>query len=209
LRGQGFEFRLGTQVREARVARKKVRVTVAGQDREEILTFDRLLVSVGRCPLTQGLGLENLGIRTDPRSGRIPVDESYQTQVPGIYAIGDLVSGPMLAHKASAEGIAAVENMAGRHGEVNYDTIPAVVYTAPEVASVGLTEEQVKERQIPFCVGTYPFTAEIPVHAARTRYRPFSTALNLATFSVICGRSDEPNQESFEMLIIKFETGPA
>jgi dihydrolipoamide dehydrogenase len=158
LRGQGFEFRLGTQVREAKVSGKKVRVKVAGQEREETLTFDRLLVSVGRRPLTRGLGLETVGIQTDPRSGRILVDDTYQTSVPGIYAIGDLVPGPMLAHKASAEGIAAVESMAGRHGEVNYDTIPSVVYTAPEVASVGLTEEQVKERQIPYCVGTYPFT---------------------------------------------------
>jgi dihydrolipoamide dehydrogenase len=158
LRGQGFEFRLGTRVREAKVARKKVQVQVAEGDREETLTFDRLLVSVGRRPMTQGLGLEAFGIETDPRSGRIKVDESFQTNVPGIYAIGDLVPGPMLAHKASAEGIAAVESMAGRHGEVNYDTIPAVVYTAPEVASVGLAEEQVKERRIPYCVGTYPFT---------------------------------------------------
>jgi dihydrolipoamide dehydrogenase len=158
LRGQGFEFRLNTQVKEAKVAKKSVQVKVAGQGREETLTFDRLLVSVGRRPLTRGLGLEALGIQTDPRSGRILVDDTYQTNVPGIYAIGDLVPGPMLAHKASAEGIAAVEAMAGRHGEVNYDTIPAVVYTAPEVASVGLTEEQTKGRQIPYCVGTYPFT---------------------------------------------------
>jgi dihydrolipoamide dehydrogenase len=86
------------------------------------------------------------------------VDETYRTSVSGIYAIGDLVAGPMLAHKASAEGIAAVECMAGRAGEVNYDTIPAVVYTWPEVASVGLTEEQVKEREIPYCVGSYPFS---------------------------------------------------
>jgi len=158
LRGQGFDFRLGTRVQAAKVSGKKVRVQVAGKEGEENLIFDRLLVSVGRRPLTRGLGLEALGIRTDPRSGSIQVDETFQTSVPGIYAIGDLVPGPMLAHKASAEGIAAVESMAGRHGEVNYDTIPAVVYTAPEVASVGLTEEQVKERQIPYCVGTYPFT---------------------------------------------------
>jgi dihydrolipoamide dehydrogenase len=158
LRGQGFDFRLSTRVKAAKVSGKKVRVQVAGKEGEENLTFDRLLVSVGRRPLTRGLGLEALGIQTDPRSGSIQVDETFQTSVPGIYAIGDLVPGPMLAHKASAEGIAAVESMAGRHGEVNYDTIPAVVYTAPEVASVGLTEEQVKERQIPYCVGTYPFT---------------------------------------------------
>jgi dihydrolipoamide dehydrogenase len=158
LRGQGFEFKLGTQVREAKVAGKKVRVKVSGPDSEETLTFDRLLVSVGRRPLTRELGLEALGVQTDPVSGRVLVDDTYQTNVPGIYAIGDLIPGPMLAHKASAEGIAAVESMAGRHGEVNYDTIPAVVYTAPEVASVGLTEEQAKERRIPYCVGTYPFT---------------------------------------------------
>jgi dihydrolipoamide dehydrogenase len=158
LRGQGFDFRLGTRVKEAKVSGKKVRVRVADQNQEETLTFDRLLVSVGRRPLTRGLGLEALGIQTHPSSGHVLVDETYQTSVPGIYAIGDLVPGPMLAHKASAEGIAAVESMAGRHGEVNYDTIPAVVYTAPEVASVGLTEEQAKERQIPYCVGTYPFT---------------------------------------------------
>ncbi len=158
LRKQGFEFRLNTRVKKARAVKKKVEVTIESKGREETLAFDRLLVSVGRRPLTGGLGLEDVGIRTDPRSGHIQVDETYQTSVPGIYAIGDLVPGPMLAHKASAEGIAAVESMAGRHGEVNYDTIPAVVYTAPEVASVGLTEEQVKAREIPYCVGTYPFT---------------------------------------------------
>jgi hypothetical protein len=123
------------------------------------MTFDRLLVAVGRRPLTRGLGLEDLGVDTDPKTGQILVDETYRTSVAGIYAIGDLVPGPMLAHKASAEGTAAVECMAGRAGEVNYDTIPAVVYTWPEVASVGLTEEQVREKQIPYCVGSFPFPA--------------------------------------------------
>ncbi len=158
LRKQGFEFRLNSRVKEAKVVKKKVEVRIESNEREETLAFDRLLVSAGRRPLTQGLGLEAVGIETDPRTGHILVDENYQTNVAGIYAIGDLVPGPMLAHKASAEGIAAVESMAGRHGEVNYDTIPAVVYTAPEVASVGLTEEQAKAREIPYCVGTYPFT---------------------------------------------------
>ena len=109
-------------------------------------------------PLTDDLGLKELEVRTDPRSGHVLVDARYRTSVPGIYAIGDLVPGPALAHKASAEGIAAVENMAGHAGEVNYDTIPSVIYTWPEVASVGLTSQQVKERDIPHCVGTYPFT---------------------------------------------------
>ncbi|MGD9368908.1 MAG: FAD-dependent oxidoreductase, partial [Desulfobacteraceae bacterium] len=158
LRKQGFEFKLGARVKAAAVNGEKVSVTVESGGAEAALTFDRLLVSVGRRPLTQGLGLEAAGIQIDERSGQIPVDEACQTNVPGIYAIGDLVPGPMLAHKASAEGIAAVESIAGRAGEVNYDAIPAVVYTAPEVASVGLTEEQAKERQIPYCVGSYPFT---------------------------------------------------
>ncbi len=158
LKKQGFEFRLNTQVKEAKVSGKKVKVTVESKGEQEELNFDRLLVSVGRRPNTQGLGIEDLQIQTEERTGLIIVDETCQTSVPGIYAIGDLVPGPMLAHKASAEGIAAVESMAGRAGEVNYDTIPAVIYTAPEVASVGLTEEQIKERGIPYCVGSYPFT---------------------------------------------------
>ncbi|MEK6196485.1 MAG: FAD-dependent oxidoreductase, partial [Deltaproteobacteria bacterium] len=111
-----------------------------------------------RRPLTTGLGLEELGIELDPKTGQVLVDTTYQTNIKGIYAIGDLAPGPMLAHKASAEGIAAVECIAGRAGEVNYDTIPAVVYTWPEVAAVGLTEEEAKARGIPYCVGTYPFS---------------------------------------------------
>ena len=158
LRKQGLALRLNTRVVEAKPNARGVKVTVEKDDQRETLSFDRLLVCVGRRPLTRDLGLAELGIRTDPRSGQVLVDTRYETSVPGIYAIGDLIPGPMLAHKASAEGIAAVENMAGRHGEVNYDAIPAVIYTWPEVASVGLTEQQVKERQIPYCVGSYPFT---------------------------------------------------
>jgi dihydrolipoamide dehydrogenase len=158
LRKQGFDFRLNTQVIEAATDGKKVTVTVDTKGEQARLSFDRLLVSVGRRPNISGLGLEEAGVQLDDGTGHIRVDETCQTSVPGIYAIGDLVPGPMLAHKASAEGIAAVESMAGRAGEVNYDTIPAVVYTAPEVASVGLTEEHVKERRIPYCVGSYPFT---------------------------------------------------
>ncbi|MEJ2155411.1 MAG: dihydrolipoyl dehydrogenase [Desulfobacteraceae bacterium] len=158
LRKQGLDIRVNTQVKAAKVSGKKVAVTVETKGEQENLSFDRLLVSVGRRPNTPELGIEALKVQTDEKTGQIIVDETCQTSVPGIYAIGDLVPGPMLAHKASAEGIAAVESMAGRAGEVNYDTIPAVVYTAPEVASVGLTEEQVKERSIPYCVGSYPFT---------------------------------------------------
>lgn len=158
LKKQGLQMRLGTRVVEAKTSGRKVTVTVEKNEQRETLTFDRLLVSVGRRPLTQGLGIEAVGIETDARSGQIMVDEQYQTNVPGIFAIGDLIAGPMLAHKASAEGIAAVEGMAGRHGEVNYDAVPSVIYTWPEVASVGLTLQQVKERDIPHCVGSYPFT---------------------------------------------------
>lgn len=158
LRKQGFDMRLGTRVKSAKASAKGVSVTVEKDEKSEDLTFDRLLVSVGRRPLTRDLGLEALGVKTDDKTGHIIVDAAYQTSVSGIYAIGDLVPGPMLAHKASAEGIAAVENMADRHGEVNYDAMPSVIYTWPEVAGVGLTEEQVKARDLPYCVGTYPFT---------------------------------------------------
>jgi len=158
LRKQGLEMRLDTRVVEAKFSGRKVSVTVEKGEQRDTLSFDRLLVAVGRRPLTRDLGLEELGIKTDPQSGHIMVDETYQTNIAGIYAIGDLIPGPMLAHKASAEGIAAVENMAGRFGEVNYDAIPSVIYTWPEVASVGLTLQQVKERDIPHCVGSYPFT---------------------------------------------------
>ena len=157
LQKQGFDFRLDTLVKEAKVIDQNVEVTMANKGEEEVLSFDRLLVSVGRRPLTRGLGLDEIGVQTDQRSGHLVVDATYQTSVAGIYAIGDLIPGPMLAHKASAEGIAAVEAMMGRYSEVNYDAIPSILYTAPEVASVGLTEEQVKERAIPCYTGTSPF----------------------------------------------------
>jgi dihydrolipoamide dehydrogenase len=153
-----MDIRLNTRVSGAKIQKSSVRVNLENNNKKETLSCDRLLVSVGRRPLTQNLGLEDIGIKTDPKTGHILVDESFQTNIPTIYAIGDLIPGPMLAHKASAEGIAAVECIAGLPGEVNYDAIPSVVYTWPEVASVGLTEEQLKERNIPYCVGTYPFS---------------------------------------------------
>jgi len=113
---------------------------------------------VGRRPFTQGLGLEDIGLETDER-GRIPVDENFQTKIPGIYAIGDVIPGPMLAHKAEEEGVAVAEILAGLPGELNHEVIPAVVYTAPEVASVGRTEEQLKEAGIDFAVGKFNFMA--------------------------------------------------
>lgn len=158
LRKQGLDFRLKTKVVKAEPSNKKVRVTLVADGKEEVLTFDRLLVAVGRRPYIEGLGLEDIGVKIDPRTGHILVDATYSTNISGIYAVGDLTPGPMLAHKASAEGIAAVECIAGRTGEVNYDAVPAVIYTWPEVASVGLTEEEVKARGIPYCVGSYPFS---------------------------------------------------
>ena len=143
LKRQGMNFKMQT------------RETKKGSDS---LSCNRLLISVGRSPRTEGLGIEDLGIKTDPETGHLLVDESYRTSVSSIYAIGDLIAGPMLAHKASAEGIAAVECIAGKPGQVNYDAIPSVIYTWPEVASVGLTEEQVKDREIDYCTGTYPFS---------------------------------------------------
>jgi dihydrolipoamide dehydrogenase len=142
----------------AKALKNSVRLDLAAGDKIESLSCDRLLVAVGRTPNTRDLGLKKVGVDTDPASGQVPVDECYRTRVSSIFAVGDIIAGPMLAHKASAEGIAAVECMAGLPGEVNYDAIPSVVYTWPEVASVGLTEEQLKKRNIPYCVGTYPFS---------------------------------------------------
>ncbi|MFC1515230.1 dihydrolipoyl dehydrogenase [Thermodesulfobacteriota bacterium] len=158
LRKQGMEIRLNTKVSEAKISRNRVRMTLEADGKEDVVSCDRLLVAVGRRPLTQNLGLKEIGVETDSRTGQVLVDESYRTNIPSVYAVGDLIPGPMLAHKASAEGIAAAECIAGLPGEVNYDAMPAVVYTWPEVASVGLTEEQIKERSIPYCVGTYPFS---------------------------------------------------
>ena len=155
---QGIAFRLNTKVSKAEISDNKVQVRLESEGKISSLSFDKLLVAVGRRPLTKNLGLEDIGVKTDSRTGQILVDESYRSSIPNIYAIGDIIAGPMLAHKASAEGIAAAECIAGLPGEVNYDTIPAVVYTWPEVACVGLTEEQVKERAIPYCIGTYPFS---------------------------------------------------
>jgi dihydrolipoamide dehydrogenase len=157
---QGFTFKLGTKVTKAVKKGGQAILTVepaAGGTAEEIKA-DVVLVAIGRKPYTAGLGLENVGIATDAR-GFIPVNGHYQTSVPGIYAIGDVVGGAMLAHKAEEEGVALAEMLAGQHGHVNYDAIPAVVYTWPEVASVGKTEEQLKAEGVAYKAGKFPFTA--------------------------------------------------
>jgi dihydrolipoamide dehydrogenase len=119
---------------------------------------DRVLMAVGRSPVTADLGLESIGIRPDAQ-GRIPVDERFATTAEGVYAIGDVVRGPMLAHKASEEGIACVETLAGGHGHVEYDAIPSVVYTFPEIAAVGKTEEQLQAAGVDYRKGVFPFRA--------------------------------------------------
>ena len=122
------------------------------------MELDVVLLSIGRKPYTTGLGLEKAGVKTDAK-GRIVTDEEFKTNVAGIRAIGDVISGPMLAHKAEEEGIAAVEYIASGHGHVNYNAIPSVIYTWPEVAWVGKTEEEVKKSNVKYKVGTFPFLA--------------------------------------------------
>jgi len=158
LQKQGLTFRLGTTARAARVEHGAVRVTLESKGERTEDLCDVVLVAVGRQPYTEGLGLEDIGIAVDER-GRIPVDEQYRTVVPSISAVGDVIAGPMLAHKAQEEGVAAVELMAGQPGHVNYAAVPNVVYTWPELASVGLTEEQAESQGRAYRVGTFPFLA--------------------------------------------------
>ena len=157
---QGFEIHVDTKVTGAKVKGEQVTVTAQAKGGKELsFSGDRVLVAVGRRPYTAGLGLDDVGVKTDAKSGRVEVDEHYQTSVPGVYAIGDLIAGPMLAHKASEEGVVCVETLAGMKPHVNYDAIPSVIYMWPEVASVGLTEEQVKERGTEYRVGRFKFSA--------------------------------------------------
>ena len=160
LERQGMKFRFGVSARAAAVQGDEVRVEVAPNNggAPETLVADVLLVAVGRRPYTDGLGAAELGVKLDAK-GRVIVDEHCQTSVPGVFAIGDVIAGPMLAHKAEEEGIACVERMAGVAGHVNYACIPNVVYTHPELASVGVSEEEARERGLEVRVGTFPFQA--------------------------------------------------
>jgi dihydrolipoamide dehydrogenase len=159
LEKQGFKFHLSRKVTGVAKNGKGASVTfepVASGDAQTI-DAEKVLIATGRVPYTDGLGLEELGITLD--RGRVPIDEHFATSIPGIYAIGDVVRGPMLAHKAEDEGIAAAEILAGQAGHVNYEAIPGVVYTMPEIAAVGATEEELKERGTRYNVGKFPFTA--------------------------------------------------
>ncbi len=155
---QGLSFVLGAAVKGATVSDGKATVTWAAKKdgKETSLTVDTVLVATGRKPFTEGLGLEALGVEMLPR-GVVKIDDHFRTSVPGIYAIGDCVPGMMLAHKAEDEGVALAEILAGKHGHVNYGVIPGVIYTTPEVASVGRTEESLKEEGRAYKVGKFPF----------------------------------------------------
>ena len=156
---QGLDFKLSSKVTEVKKSGKGAKVTfepVKGGDAETV-SADVVLVSTGRRPYTEGLGLESLGVEME--RGMIKTDAHWRSNVEGIYAIGDVTAGPMLAHKAEDEGVAVAETIAGKHGHVNYNVIPGVVYTQPEVAAVGATEEELKSAGIKYVTGKFPFTA--------------------------------------------------
>ena len=157
---QGIRFKLGSKVNSVKDQDKSVLISYTNvkNSKKEVLEVDKVLVSVGRKPYTEGLNLSKVGIKKDSK-GRIEVNNKLQTSVSNIYAIGDVIKGPMLAHKAEEEGIAVAEILAGQAGHVNYDVIPGVVYTSPEVATVGKTEEQLKEEKKSYKIGKFPFLA--------------------------------------------------
>jgi dihydrolipoamide dehydrogenase len=164
---QGIAFKLSSKVTAVDASGKTLKVKVepaAGGGAAETIEADIVLVAIGRVPFTDGLGLEAVGVKKDNR-GRVIVDSHFATNVPGIYAIGDVIAGPMLAHKAEEEGVAVAEILAGQAGHVNYDVIPNVVYTSPEIASVGKTEEELKAAGVTYNVGKFPFTANARARA--------------------------------------------
>ena len=163
---QGIEFKLSSKVAGVDTSGKtlKVKVEPAAGGAAETLEADIVLVAIGRVPYTDGLGLEAVGVKKDNR-GRVVINSHFRTNVAGLYAIGDAVAGPMLAHKAEEEGVAAAEIIAGQAGHVNYDVIPNVVYTKPEIASVGKTEEELKGAGVAYNVGKFPFTANARARA--------------------------------------------
>ena len=167
LEKQGIVFNLATKVAGVERTKAGARVKVEGKDggAERTLDADVVLVAIGRKPTTEALGLEAAGIALD--RGSVTIDDGFATNVPGIYAIGDVVRGPMLAHKAEDEGVALAEILAGQHGHVNYEVIPGVVYTSPEVAAVGRTEEELKAAGIAYKVGKFPFSANGRARAMR------------------------------------------
>jgi dihydrolipoamide dehydrogenase len=160
LEKQGMKFRLGAKLTAVDTSGKRLKATVepAKGGTAETIETDVVLVSIGRVPFTEGLGLDEAGVKRDER-GRVVIDAHFATNVPGIYAIGDVITGPMLAHKAEDEGVAVAEILAGQAGHVNYDVIPNVVYTYPEIASVGKSEDELKAAGVAYNTGKFPFTA--------------------------------------------------
>lgn len=160
LKKQGFEFKLSSKVTLAKNTGKGVELTIepAAGGKAETMNVDVVLMAVGRKAYTENLGLDKVGVKVDER-GRVVVDEFFESSVEGIYAIGDVIAGPMLAHKAEDEGVVLAEMLASQSGHINYDLIPGVVYTWPEVANVGKTEEQLKDAKIAYNVGKFPFMA--------------------------------------------------
>jgi len=160
LKGLGFEFLLNHKVTGATVKGKKVTVTAENKQGEAVnVEGDYCLVAIGRIAYTENLGLENIGITVEERGKKVPVNENLETSVKGVYAIGDVIKGAMLAHKAEEEGVFVAELIAGQKPHVNYNLIPGVVYTWPEVASVGKTEEELKEAGRKYKAGSFPFKA--------------------------------------------------
>ena len=167
LEKQGFAFRLGHKVAKVDKSGGTAKATIetASGGAAEIIEADVVLVAIGRRPYEEGLGLEALGVAMD--RGQVAVDARFATNVPGVYAIGDVIRGPMLAHKAQEEGVAMAEILAGQAGHVNYGVIPSVVYTSPEIALVGKTEEELKEEGVAYAVGRFPFSANARARAMR------------------------------------------
>ena len=168
LEKQGFTFQLGSKVTKVETGKKggaTVTVEPAAGGEAKTLNADIVLVAIGRRPNTDGLSLDKAGVATE--RGRVVIDDHFKTNVAGIYAIGDVVRGPMLAHKAEDEGVAVAEIIAGKHGHVNYDAIPGIVYTAPEVAAIGKTEEELKAAGVAYKIGKFPFTANGRARAMR------------------------------------------
>jgi len=159
LKKQGIKFQLNTKVEKITKSKNFVSIDIVDKEKKKKkIEADVVLISVGRKPHTKGLDLENVGVQTDEK-GRVKVNKNFETNVKNIYAIGDVIEGPMLAHKAEEEGIAIAELIAGQSGHVNYDIIPGVIYTSPEVASIGKTEEQLKVNKNNYKVGKFPFMA--------------------------------------------------
>ncbi len=178
---QGLDIKLGAKVSRAAVVGSAVEVTFSDAQGEHMLKVDQLVVAVGRRPFTQNLLAEGTGVELDQR-GFIQVDEHCRTSAPNVWAVGDVVRGPMLAHKGKEEGVMVADMIAGQYGEVNYKVIPSVIYTAPEIAWVGLTEEQVKASGRPYKVGAFPF-------AASGRARAMEAAQGMA--KIISARDDD------------------